>query len=536
MRRARASVLVGVALACAAAAVGITVGPAAAAEASGRAAASSGSGAPHHGGTLTVLENSAGIGDWPTLDPATDTNASAEDDAYFEAIYGDLFELNGQGKILPDLATGYHISDGGKTVAIFIRQGVRFQDGTPFNAAAVASSIQRDLDPKYACACDPFFPVASVTTSGNYTVVLNLSRPFPVIAAFPEEAPNWVVSPTALAKMGEQAFSFKPVGAGPFEVVSNTPNAELVMKKYSGYWQAGHPYLNTLIFKVDGSDQSALDALETHEADVAQQVGTYQVIQEAEKQPGVRVVTSPGAGTFGIQLNVRVPPFNNILAREAVYYATDPEALNRALIGGTGAVAESGNGPASPFYEKTVPGYRTYNLSKAKAIVKQLGGLSFTMGSFGPNPNLYEALQSEWQAAGMHVTLQPINSLPALVEDFFTKKWQALLGGCGGVDPAIGAGSLTWRCLSTGPFDGLTDTHLDAMINLAASLSSTPARAAEYKKIYLYISQHAYLPFLYSMPAYNIATTSTHGLGLTTASSQGVEETPFWPDVWVSSR
>jgi peptide/nickel transport system substrate-binding protein len=486
---------------------------------------------------MTVLEDSSGIGNWPNLDPGLDPQAAAEDDAYFQAIYGDLFQLSGKGEIIPDLATGYSISSNAMTLTIDLRHGVTFTDGTPFNAAAVQYNLQRDLNPANACACIPFFPVSSVTTSGDYTVVMNLSRPFsPIVSSFPEEPPNWIESPTAIAKEGTKQFAVQPVGAGPFEVQSNSPDSELVLKKNPNYWQSGHPYLDSLVFKVVGTDQGALDALETHEADMAQQVGTYQVIQEAKKQAGLQVAESPGAGTFGVQLNTRVAPFNNITAREALYYATDPEAIDKALIGGTGEVAESGNGPASPYYEKTVPGYRTYDLAKAKALVKQLGGMTFTMGSFGPNPTLYEALQSEWQAAGMHVTLSPINSLPALVQDFYTKTWQALLGGCGGIDPAIGAGSLSWRCLSTGPFDGLTDTHLDSMINQAAAYTSTASRAAEYKKVYEYISQQAYLPFLYSMPAYNIATTNAHGPGISSSSpsSQGVEETPFWPDVWVS--
>ncbi|MBO0713927.1 MAG: hypothetical protein J2P59_04155, partial [Acidimicrobiales bacterium] len=193
MRSARALVVVG--------AVVLALGASAFGGVSGKAqAASLGSQAPHKGGTMTVLENSGGIGNWPSLDPGLDPQAAAEDDAYFQAIYGDLFQLNGKSQIVPDLATSYAFSNGGKTVTINLRHGVSFTDGTPFNAAAVQYNIQRDLNPANACACIPFFPVSSVTTSGNYTVVLNLSRPFsPIISSFPEEPPNWIESPTAIA-------------------------------------------------------------------------------------------------------------------------------------------------------------------------------------------------------------------------------------------------------------------------------------------------------------------------------------------------
>lgn len=79
--------------------------------------------------------------------------------------------------MVPDLATGYSFANGGKTFVIDLRQGVQFSDGTPFNAAAVAFSIRRDLHPKNACLClAAFSSVTSVTTSGNDTVELNMNQ------------------------------------------------------------------------------------------------------------------------------------------------------------------------------------------------------------------------------------------------------------------------------------------------------------------------------------------------------------------------
>ena len=80
------------------------------------------SGAPKAGGTLTVLEWSGFSGDWPAgLDPATNINGAA-DQSQMDAIFGELFELGPKGKIIPDLATGYNISNGGKSITITLRQ------------------------------------------------------------------------------------------------------------------------------------------------------------------------------------------------------------------------------------------------------------------------------------------------------------------------------------------------------------------------------------------------------------------------------
>src|SRR6202012_1070049 len=102
---------------------------------------------PKQGGSITVLESKGYSGDWPYgLDPATNVDAIPNQDM-MEAIYGQLFELGAGGKVVPDLATGYTFSPDAKTVTITLRQGVKFTDGTPFNAQAVDYNGGRALGP-----------------------------------------------------------------------------------------------------------------------------------------------------------------------------------------------------------------------------------------------------------------------------------------------------------------------------------------------------------------------------------------------------
>src|ERR1700729_2794351 len=102
---------------------------------------------PKQGGSITVLESKGYSGDWPYgLDPATNTDAAPNQDM-MEAVYGQLFMLGAGGKIEPDLATGYSFSPNAETVTITLRKGVKFSDGTPFNAQAVIYNWNRDLGP-----------------------------------------------------------------------------------------------------------------------------------------------------------------------------------------------------------------------------------------------------------------------------------------------------------------------------------------------------------------------------------------------------
>jgi peptide/nickel transport system substrate-binding protein len=521
-RRARVAASV---LALAAAAVTLAGFGGSAKPAAARAAAT-----PHRGGTLTVLESASYAGAWPVgLDPATNTSDAA-DEPYMDAVYGTLFEQGNGGKILPDLATGYTISPDAKTVTISLRHGVVFSDGTPFNAQAVSYNITQDLLPQYANIADPFFPVASITTPDSYTVVLHLSKPFsPIIAAFPGEAPNWIASPSAIQKLGLKQFALTPVGAGPFKVVSDNPNAELVVKRNPLYWQKGKPYLNEIDFKVVSNDSSAVDSLQSGGADVEQTFGTPSLLASVKKT--LQVATIPPSAPLDLQLNTAIPPFNNILAREAIYYATDQQGISRALSYGTGIVTQSPSGPASLLYMPKVPGYRTYNLAKAKALVKQLGGLSFTFDNVGLGASALvgEALVADFRRAGMNVTIDNLNTLQAILEAFSSNKWQTIVQGAGGVNPAVGLGSLGWRYLSTGPFTGVHDPTLDAMINQATATVNVSQQKADYRKIFTYISQKAYTPLIYAGPLWNVSLKTVHGPGISTGLLA-----PLWEDVWKS--
>ncbi|MCL2393763.1 MAG: ABC transporter substrate-binding protein [Acidimicrobiaceae bacterium] len=464
------------------------------------------------GGSLVVLEPAA---TWAELDPATNT-ADAGDQDIMNAIYGELFEQGPHGTLVPDLATGYKFSNGSKTVTISLRPGVKFSDGTPFDAQAVTASIQRDLNPKNACLCiSDFSDVTSVTAEGNDKVQLHLKAPFaPIMEAFVDEAPNWTVSPTALAKMGTNAFAQKPVGAGPFTVASNSASVKLALKKNPLYWKKGEPLLDNLTFQSANSTQTALEALQSGAAQVIDPDTDPASLLLAAKD-GFKVYNSAPRSANWVQINPTIAPFNNLKAREAIYYATDSAALLKVIGDNYGTVAEAPTGSGDRFFEKTVPGYRTYNLAKAKALVQQLGGLTFTLVDVtSPTSQpLMEALQTEYRAAGMNVTLG-LDSLTTIVGLYQHNSWEISLEGGGEVDPALGVGGFGTR------FDGFLGNVKDPTLNSLIAQSTATTNNATRKKltfeIYKRISDQAYGPYLYVTPFAAVAAKSVKGMTVQT--------------------
>lgn len=471
------------------------------------------SAAPTAGGSFTMLEETGLTGAWPTgLDPATDGNGSANQ-SYLDAIYGNLFELGANGQTINDLATGYTISPDAKTVTIHLRHGVVFSDGTPFNAAAVAFNFKRDL--ASTVGSRPNWPVSSISTSGDYDVLIHLTQPYaPIINTFHDSNVNWIASPTALQKMGENAFKLAPVGAGPFTVASDTVSSELVLKKNPHYWAPGQPYLDKLTFKSVASDEAALETMQAGGVDGYEGMQTPQLVSAFAQR--FNVLDVPSTSPYVIQLNTAIAPFNNLNAREAAYYATDVNLIDQRLFGNLHPVTQGFTAPNGLFYQQNVPGYRTYDLAKAKAAVKAAGGVTVDLMATQSSvtQTVLEALQTMWQAAGMKVNIH-VDQLANVIQQFQSKKWQASLQTAGAFDPAAGLG-VNFRFGSTSVFSGVHDPKLDTLFAQATGTLDNAKRQQLYSQAAEYISQQAYAPFLFPVNGWNIAAKNVSGPGLTT--------------------
>jgi peptide/nickel transport system substrate-binding protein len=486
------------------------------------------SGSPHSGGTLTVLEWTGFSGDWPAgLDPATNINGAA-DQSQMDAIYGELFELGPKGKIIPDLATGYSFSNGAKTVTITLRPGVKFTDGTPFNADAVAWNINRDL--KSACTCKPIWPVSSVTASGPLTVTINLKlADGALIDQIFDSTANWIASPTAVQQMGK-AFAVKPVGAGPFTVVSDTLSSQLVLKRNPHYWQAGRPYLNELIFKSVGSDEAAYEAMLANQGQVYEGISTPSLAKQATQH--FNVENQAPTTVYDLQLNTLAGPFKDPRARQAVYAATNIAPILQHIFANEYPIAQGFTGPGGICNQPTVSGYQAFDLQKAKDLVKQLGGLTIHLGTI---QNLVaqettEALQTQWAAAGIKSTISTY-PLASLIQQFTSGKWQAMVQTAGSFDPAAGVG-VGFRFSSMSPFSGVHDPHLDTLLNQATAAVNIGDRCSLYNQAAQYIAQKYYGPFYFAYAPANVAVKNVVGPGITEPlPTVVVQPTILWENV-----
>jgi len=439
---------------------------------------SSSSGSPTRGGSLTIALEA----NWAAIDPLKGT--ALDDGSVFSAVYDSLFSLSSTGAADPDLATSYAVSNGGLTYTIQLRHGVEFQDGTPFNAAAAVVNLERVLNPANACAClASLAPIQSVAADGGYAITVQLKVPYAPLPTVLASFPGMMASPAAIQKYGSQ-LGFHPVGTGPFVFQSMVMDSSVHFARWVHYWKSGKPYLDSLTFLAGSTSPSEYAAVREGTIQVDNLVAT-QEYEQAVKNSSVHVVVTPAWGTTFIMMASDRPPFNNRLARLAVSYATDQAALQKAFgIPGLSAPTESPLPPASWAYPgKNVPGYPGYDLAKAKALVKQLGGLTFSLSiASTADMSLYDAIQAEWKAAGMNVSIVSYDQV-TLISRALSSNFQAMyFRWQGSPDPD---GNL-FQFLHGGAsanFTRVSDPQLDSLLTQGRTTSSQAARTTIYHQI-----------------------------------------------------
>ncbi|MEG6616542.1 ABC transporter substrate-binding protein [Peptococcaceae bacterium 1198_IL3148] len=344
------------------------------------------------------------------LDPAfVDDGESAK---IMVNVYDNLVRYKeGSTEIEPALAESWESNEDKTEWTFHLRQGVKFHDGTPFNAEAVKFNIDRQLEPNRTEAMPyasfVYGPVKSVEVIDEYTVKIILNNPYaPFLANMAMCMAAPIVSPTAVEKYGED-FIANPVGTGPFKFVKWDRGQSIELVANEEYWD-GAPKLDKLIFKFVKENSVRASELMTGSIDAMDGVDPNDV--KTLQDNGIKVAMNPGMNINYLAFFTNKEPFNNPLLRQAVSHAIDREAIVEHLYQGT---ADLANGPLPSFmpgYDKDLKPYE-YNPEKAKELLAEAGyadGLKVTLLTYtNPRPynsvgqKLAEAIQGDLQKVGI---------------------------------------------------------------------------------------------------------------------------------------
>jgi len=356
-----------------------------------------------------ISELRIGIGiDADTLNPQEHTTTLCQN--LSDLIQDTIFYQTPDNKLEPRLATGYEVSKDGLTYTLRLRKGVKFSDGTPFDAKALKLTLDRALDPKMKVPLR--FAIAmikEVKIVDDYTIQIELKYPFAPFAATLSMTLTSPISPAAIEKYGEDVRQ-NPVGAGPYILKEWVKGDRIVMVRNENYY-GKKPTVDKLTFKIIPEDATREAMLRTGQIDVCYKPLPSNVAS-LKADPNITVEMPLDTRTIFMGLNYQKGVTKNKLLRQAFNYAVDKKAICNKILFDTAVPME---GPVSSIlfgYYKMANQY-DYNPEKAKELLKQANfdfnqtvNMRTPQGRYLFDKQVSEAVQAYLQAIGVKVELR----------------------------------------------------------------------------------------------------------------------------------
>ncbi len=360
-------------------------------------------------------------GDSVGLDPALEEDG--ESFKVCDNIYDTLVQYKDGGTDLePGLAEKWESSEDGLTWTFFLRKGVKFHDGTPFNADAVLFSLNRQHDkthPFHNVSGSYVYWVATglaeivdkITAIDDFTIQITLKTAYAPFIYTIAITPFSIVSPTAVKEYGDAYFN-NPVGTGPFKFSRWDKKDKIVLLANDDYW-GGRPNLDRVVFR--SIPDNAVRLIELQQGGLhAMEFPNPDDLQQIEQDDSLKLLTQPGMNIGYLAMNFEKPPLDNQKVRLAINHAIDKTTIIKHLYQGLGMPAKNPIPPTLWSYDDTIQDYE-YNPELAKKLLKEAGfpnGFETTLWAL-PVPRPYipdgralaEVIQSDLRKIGIETKI-----------------------------------------------------------------------------------------------------------------------------------
>ncbi|HEX2315672.1 MAG TPA: ABC transporter substrate-binding protein [Thermomonospora sp.] len=358
-----------------------------------------------------------------SLDPA-DANGSAL--PFFQAVYDTLLKREPDGTFSPMLATEWKYNADRTELALTLRGDVKFDDGTPFNAAAVKANMER-FAKKTGAQAKSLKDVKSIEVVDDTHVTLKLSQPNPAMLFYLSDAAGLMANPKAFAQPGDP-LKTRPDGTGPYELDSKRTaiGTRWTYTRAKGYWGKQLPY-DTVTISYFDNETALVNGLKTGQVNAA-------VLQDADQQAGVenapKITTVKQEFDFqGLLLFDRgglvTPALRDVRVRQALNHAVDRRTMLAKLRQGRGQVTSQIFGTGAAAYKKELDDYYAHDPAKARELLRQAGfadGFELRLPripAIVPDA-LASSIQTDFGRIGVKVTWQTID--PGALRQVFGKR------------------------------------------------------------------------------------------------------------------
>jgi peptide/nickel transport system substrate-binding protein len=382
---------------------------------------------PQRGGTLVVGLPS----DSKTFDPTFSVQFTERQLLYL--VFNTLVRYDTDFSIKPELAESWTIENDGKRIVFKLRSGVKFHDGTAFDAAAVKWNIEHRLDKEVAspqrALLEPI--IASVEAIDPTTVAFNLKQRAPGLLALLGERPGFMISPAAAQKFG-QDFGNNPVGTGAFVFKQWVKGSHLDVERNPTYWETGKPYLDKIVLRDISGSVVGAQRLLTGEIDFVGDLSPQEV-KQLQGKASIRLVPITVGRWYSLQWHMYEPPFNNDKLRQAIAHAIDRKRINDIVMDGKGTLTDGLTPEGLWWFDAKAISY-PFDPERAKALLAEAGypngfEVSLSTPQVGVFQQINQLAQEQLGKVGIKVTLDPVaqsewyDRLVKRVTNFSPNRW-----------------------------------------------------------------------------------------------------------------
>ncbi|MDR5856619.1 ABC transporter substrate-binding protein [Caballeronia sp. LZ062] len=501
--------------------------------------------APKRGGTLNMLINPEPpvlVSIFQTTGPALVASSKV-----LEGLLAYDFDL----KPKPQLATAWKVADDGLTYTFTLRDKVKWHDGQPFTSADVAFSIEllKSVHPR---GRSTFANVTRIATPDARTAVIELSKPAPYLlkALSAGESP---IVPKHLYASGDplsNPHNNAPIGTGPFRFKSWTRGANIVYERNPDYWDAGKPYIDSLVLKVipDAAARSA--AFETGALDLGGENPVpltdlprlTQLPQLVTETRGYRFLEPLSE----IDFNLDHPILKDLRVRQAIAHAINPQIVQKTIAYGYADISPTPITPASPYHDAKLAPYpfdtaTAEKLLDAAGYPRKNGGPRFQLThDFLPYGDMYrrqaDYVKSALARVGIDVTVRS-QDLPSFLKRVYADRQFDFtsIGVNTLFDPSVGVQRLYWsKNIRPGvPFSNAphySNPDVDRLLESASVEADDSKRVALFQQFQQIVYRD--LPIL-NLVAPRMVTLANRRVRNHTVSAQGLEGN--FADVFLSA-
>lgn len=294
----------------------------------------------------------------------------------YTALCDKLVDVNADVEFVPQLATDWKTSDDGLKLVMNLREGVKFHDGEPLDAAAVVYTIKRNMTLPESRRKSELTSVAGVEATGPLQVTFTLKAPDASLVAQLSDRAGMIVSPRAAEAQGAN-FGAHPVCAGPFRFVERVAQDRIVLEKFADYWDAGRIHIDKVTYLPIPDTTVRLANLRSGDVDLVDRIAPTDA-ETVKADAGLGYAEAVGLGSMGMYVNIgngdlsKKPMGQDKRLRQAFSLAIDRDAINQVVFAGTALPGNQPWPPTSPWYDKDIP-VQPRDIEKARALMKEAG-------------------------------------------------------------------------------------------------------------------------------------------------------------------